>query len=534
MNTSSPPEKATLVALGWWAVLMAVVFLTWSRFAGAPVVDFTTDDWRMLELGRACTSFQDAIASMLRWPDRPFGTVALVYTFHVFDEWLMGYALVGLVSGALFLYFTMLVVLELTADRFVAYLSALLFALLPNLTETFQWATMVVYGPGYAAYPAAAWAALRYLRRGGTGWLVGSILLYAFAMGTYEVGIALAPVFAVFLLRRSRLRIASLVAGWGAVAVLYFAWKMSGCFGLVHDPLFPRREIVLGDIPWIWNTVDAARWWIGRHFWNCLLEGWKAFATMPERRQYLLLFGNLFLLVAALLTALRLKKDAPETPTAPAPYLPAEVVLFGLAWFILVQLVNLLSWSAGRLCLVPAVGAVLIIAYGLRRLSPSAWMPVLAVLGFLCLVANQGTSRQWEVAGQAHRCVFNYVRDHQSEWIEKKLIYFNTESLRLKQAGGLRADRPRDPRFWAYYGNATLFRGFVFNSIIKQLANGAPYPTVILDVEHEARIEADRALWSGWYNTSQHFETPLDQVFMVDCLAQSSYQSTRPSPATGE
>lgn len=524
MNTVSIQNKATLRAVGGWALIWSIVLLAWSRFAGAPVVDFITDDWRMLELGRACTSFTDALASILRWPDRPLGTVALVYTFHVFDEWLAGYAWVGFLSGVLFMLFTMKLVAELTERPFVVFTAGAFFALLPMLTETFQWPTMVVYGPGFAAYPAAAWAGLRYLRTGRPGWLGGSVALYMFAMGTYEVGVALAPVFLAFFWSQPRRRIMTLVSLWGGVAVLYMAWKLTGCFGLAHDPLFPRREITLDKVPWLWSTMEAARWWMGSHAWSTLLDGWKSFETLPDQRQRMLLAGNVLITAIVLGQAARLHRREPVTADPPPPYHPGELLLFSLMWFGALNAVNLVSWSAGRLCLVPSIGIALVVGLVLQRLPRTAWLPVAALLMFLMLAANQGTSRQWQEAGAAHRAIFNLLRDRKVEWQDKALVYFDTRTVRMKQTGGLRGDAPTDEAFWGYYGNATLFRGFVFTSMIKQLAAPHPYPQVILDVEHQAEIDVREARWTGWYDASEHHVTPRDQVFHVDCLTAAHYQ----------
>lgn len=521
---SSIPQR-----LGWGVVWACVVVLSWSRFAGAPLIDMTMDDWRMLELARETPGFQQAWSSIWRWPDRPFGTVALLYTFHAFQEWLPGYALMGWLSGVAFMLFSMLLAFELTGHAFKAFCVGLVFCLLPTLTETFQWATMITYCPGFACYPGAAWLGIRFLKTGRWYAFLASLILYAFALGTYEVGFALAPVFLSFAWSQQRGRIIGLVAGWGGIAAFYLMWKFTGCFGQCHDLLFPRRTIELSGINWLWSLWDTTSWWLGGNAWNAILQGWSGFADIPLARQRVLTMGNLALTGLSVLALIRLHRSSRgDEKEKPGTFCSFELILFSVSWFLLSQLANLVSWSAGRLCLVPSAGFGLLVAMAVDRLPSRAWAPLAAAVSLICLTANQGTSRQWETAGNAHRNLHHFLRDHQSLWREKDLIVFDSRMLRIKQSGGLRATPPEDPRYWAYHGNASLYRGFVLTSMVKQWTAPHDPPMVILDVEHGALVDAHGVTWSAWYNPNERRHTSLEEAFVIDLLAASHYR-----PATG-
>ncbi len=473
----------------------------------------------MLELGRACTSFADACATILRWPDRPFGTVALIYSFHRFDEWLPGYALLGFVSGALLMLFTAWMAAELTRSRIAMAVSATVIAVLPQLTETFQWPTMVAYGFGFAAYPAAGWAGLRFLRTGFWPWAVASGAFYLFGMGTYEVGLALPIAFAALWWSRSRTRIVVLAGVWGMIGALYLAWKLTSGFGFAHDLLFPVRKVDLSEGNLVWNAVEAARWWVGGHAWHTVMEGWKGFSALDPERQRGLVLGTLTVVTIWAACMRFLRESRTEQP---ASIHPAAMLSFSACWFAAGQILNLVSWSGGRLCVLPAVGLAIGAGYLASRLRTTTWMPAAVVVLALWITANQGTSRQWQIAGQSHRALLDHMRAERAEWTGKRLIYIDSRSLRSRQVTGMRMAEPLEQRYWAYWGNASLLRGFVMRSIVKLAADGGSIPETILDVEHGASVDDHLVRWTGWYNPGITYSAPRSEVYVVDFLAVAS------------
>lgn len=512
--------SSPLIPAGLWATsLFSAFVLGISRFAGAPMIDFCADDWRILDLARQYPTFFDAWAVVPRWPDRPFGTFALIYGFSQIGEELSGYAVLGFLFGVLFMFFTSLLAFELTGSRFCAYLTGIVFATLPTLTETFQWATMILYGLGFIAYPAAGWAALIWLRLLKIEWLIASTILFAFALGTYEVGLFLPVMFLALWKHVARGALVRAIVTWGLISLLYLAWKFTGAFGLSHDLLFPSRSIDWSQIHWRWNAFEAARWWIGGHFGDAVREGWNGFSCLPPHRQRILVVTNIILCAIVVALARRLRNSEINKP-GPTPYPAGATLAFTGLWFILGQALNLVSWSGPRLALVPSVGFAICVAWALRRIDPRIWSPAAVAILTLFLIANQGTSQQWLENSRFQRALFNSLKASKTEWDGKDLIVFDSARLRQKRLPGLSDEICNDPRLWAYYGNTVFLRGFVLRSMLNLITERPP--TAILDTEHKIEWARDRVRWSGWYETELTFETPIDRVHVIDLLAAGS------------
>ena len=58
---------------------------------------------------------------------------------------------------------------------------------------------------------------------------------------------------------------------------------------------------------------------------------------------------------------------------------PRQVIIWAVAWVLLAHSLNLVSWTAARLNLVPAFGMSLLLAVVISRIRPASALPVLAV-----------------------------------------------------------------------------------------------------------------------------------------------------------
>ncbi|MFH0908179.1 MAG: hypothetical protein V1929_05400 [bacterium] len=511
----SRPNKPSL---GFFlAIALLVQF--YSRFAGAPFVDFALDDWRLLELGRSCSGLGDAWAMVLRWPDRPVGTGLLLSTFHLFDDWTAGYAIFGIVCNSAMLALTMLLVYTLTGDTRECFLAGMVFALVPNLTESYQWATMIPYGPGFVAYVAAALCWLRFTRGKSPFNLVASALLFGVGLATYEVGVALPFVLLFLENRRSWRRAAVACATLVGVCLVYIAWRSTGGFGTANNLLFPHRAVGFGLSDVIWNAKEIVRWWVGGRMGDTILNGLAGFDTLPLHQQ------RMFALISILTTAgicVLITRSEPGNKT-PREAMPAgRVFLFALAWAAGTQVVSLVSWTGGRLNYLPAVGVAIGAAVLLNRIPARHWLVPAFPIILVCLAANQGTSAQWRDSASFQRNIFEYLARHERAWADRELVVFNTTQLCQRQAKHLVQPSLNDPSAWANYGNVGLMRGFALNSMLHLIRPGMTRPAGILDAEHGAHVEGDILAWHAWYDPRTQNRTALTNVFMVDCLAVGS------------
>ena len=72
---------------------------------------------------------------------------------------------------------------------------------------------------------------------------------------------------------------------------------------------------------------------------------------------------------------------------------------------------------------------------------------------------------------------------------------------------------------WGSYGNAVLMRGVFFKSMMDLVVPRRAADTILLDMEHGARIEGDELRWHGWYDPRVSHAAPLADVYRIDCAA---------------
>lgn len=511
-----------------WIVLFVVVLQLYSRFSGAPVADFVADSWSYLAWGQDHESYASIWQQALREPDRPLYSGVTISLFHLIGDNPAAFAILGAVLYSLIIVLIMGLVHELTADRRVVLLSGVLFALLPNLTESFHWAIIIAFSYVQLAYVGSAWLLVRFAKSGRRLDLLGSVLLYAVGAWTYEVGLGLPFVYLFVLWGRDDRRKLLGSLWFFAVLLLYLTWRLTGVFGYGQRMMYADANvhISLSFLLLRWNVIEAARWWIGSHMLSCIVNGLSGFRGLGCLTKLLLLVGNGAVLVSVVWALSRLFRGRSGPEVAAQPFKGWQVVCFAFGWALVGLAPSFLLYTAPRVLFFPAVGIVLFAAFLLAKWPVKAWLPVAAAIGLLCLFVNQGTAGQWKESGALSRNLYQFFQTHRDEWMNQEVIFFDTRPLR--ESVNVRIPRMGgdDPSSWAQYGNAPLIRGFVPFAMIDLINPAGPNPLCVLDVEHGARVEGNTLRWHERYNPDAPHETVLDRVFVVDGLAATACLAT--------
>jgi len=476
------------------------------------MVDFVIDDWRLWKIGLSFSSFSDAFMQMLNWPDRPLGTGIMMGTYYLLGDFIPGYVILESIYTTLFLLAGMWAVFVLTRDRLIVLVFGLAFSLLPNLTESFQWHTMPIsYGLGYTAYLITLGSWVCYLHRRHPGWLVLSVGSFAFALGSYEVGILMPAALLLLGRREDARRLGMAMAFFGLVIVFYLVWKFTDGMGTLDVRLFPHRDLSLNGPGLFWNAKELVRWWLGSRMLICLTNGLNGFLTLSASMIRMLAVGNLLMGLLALFILKSPRIQMAES--APAPFGKLQLIVFSLCWIFVTNVLTIFSWTAGRMNYLPAVGVSLLIALGYRwmkaRVSLSLFLLIL-----LCMMANQGTSVQWRDSGRFHRAIYEYLQENSDDWQKAQVVLFDTSGFRNRFTPGLLS---KAGSTWGSYGNAGLMRGVFFGSMMDLVAPDRSAQTVLLDMEHDAYVDGDMLHWHGWYDPSVMYSTSLTNVYWIDC-----------------
>ena len=193
-------------------------------------------------------------------------------------------------------------------------------------------------------------------------------------------------------------------------------------------------------------------------------------------------------------------------------------LVFAAAWTAASAAICLVSWGGGRLNFIPGLGFSLVVALLLSRIPSQKWLYAFSILFVLCLFANQGTARQWFESGTKQRNLFNYLSNHQEDWKTAEVVFLDTRSLRERQTRGL-GETTEAAETWAYFGNASLIRGFVPKSMLQLINPNGTNPVTVIDVECGAYItDAIRLNWHDRWDPANFHITPLTNVFMIDVL----------------
>ena len=507
--------------LGWGLVLFVLLLQFASRYLPSPAAVWVGDDWANAARSSFYASHAEAARVGLQDPNRPLSMAAVNVGYRVFGDRAWIWTLVSLAANSLLLLAILKMALELTGRRGIACAAGVVFALLPNLTETYHWSTQVLNEVtcGLVPYALSGWLWVAYLRRGG-GWrLALSALAYGVGLFSYEAGILLPAAYLVLLpWKKTPLKCMLRLAPIGAAGLLYLAWRGTNAFGLNqawHYP--PHMQMGPSLYGIVLNAWQLVQWWIGDRMVGSMLNGFEAFAAISLWTRRFLFAANVGVVVL-IGWGLRRLGAADRKENGGHPFSGVQVMLFGLVWTGAAMAISLVSYTAARLNVLPAIGISLLAALLLGRLPFRAWAPLLFVPTVLALVANQGTAENYRQAGRLCRGLYATLEATQDQWRDKEILLVDTRSLRQRQAPGV-APYNEDQRRWAQLGNAVLMRGFVPSGMVR-LITGQPYPAILVvhDVECGARIEGDQLLWHNRYNPDRPHANSMADVFVVDFL----------------
>ena len=508
--------------LGWGLVLLVLLLQFVSRYLPSPGAVWVADDWANAARSSFYASHAEAAWRGLQDPNRPLSMAAVEVGYRVFGERAWVWTLVSLAANSLLLLAILKLAFELTGRRGVAAAAGAVFALLPNLTETYHWSTQVLNEVtcGLVPYALSAWLWVAYLRRGG-GWrLAFSALAFGVGLFSYEAGILLPAAYLVLLpWKKTPLKSMLRIAPIGLAGLLYLAWRGTNAFGLNqawHYP--PHMQAGLSLYGVVVNAWQLVQWWIGDRLAGSMLNGFEAFASIPLWTRRFLFAANIGVVALIGWGLWRLRTGGLKEAGDP-PFSGWQSALFGLTWTGAAMAISLVSYTAPRLNVLPAIGISLLAALALEKWPFRVWAPLLFVPAVLALAANQGTAENYRQAGRMCRGLYATLEASQDQWRDKEILLVDTRSLRQRQTPGL-APYNEDQRMWAQCGNAIMLRGFVPNGMVRLITGqNNPDIQVLLDVEYGARIEGDRLIWHNRYDPAHPHTNALADVFVVDFFA---------------
>jgi hypothetical protein len=502
--------------VGLCAVLCVIQWV--ARYAAAPVADFTLDDWALLERAEAMHSWTDAFGMMIREPDRPVGAFLLAVVFRAFGEHLLWYHVLSMFMTSVAMLLVIGMVWHIFPNKKWIMAVGVLFGTFPNLTESYNWPTMIAYLPGIVAIPGSAYCFAVYLHGSRARYLFCSLLLFAIGLGTYEFGILLPLAYACLAYACHRpARSFRWILFYGAIILVYLVWRFTSGFGMAHGVLFESRSPSVSLYSLHYNARSIVSWWMGDHMLGALQSGLSGFLSLSlwERRIFYLVNVTLCGIVVYLWG--RFDKDA-EPDSFQAPRFVWGVVLFGVVWAVLAHAPSLVAWTAGRLNYIPAIGVAVMGGLCIAR-SSRAGLIVLIIAMYFGLLAGQGTARQWKDAGRMNRLLEQALRNEQQNWAKKEVVWLDTRSLRSRLSSHLNEKNPVQEKTWAYYGNAGLLRGFAPAAMVRRIRGKDDMPKVLLDVEHGALTVEGGLQWHDRYAPDgAHHITPMDEVYRIDVL----------------
>ena len=507
--------------LGWGLVLLVLLLQFVSRYLPSPGAVWVADDWANAARSSFYASHAEAAWRGLQDPNRPLSMAAVEVGYRVFGERAWVWTLVSLAANSLLLLAILKLAFELTGRRGVAAAAGAVFALLPNLTETYHWSTQVLNEVtcGLVPYALSAWLWVAYLRRGG-GWrLAFSALAFGVGLFSYEAGILLPAAYLVLLpWKKAPLKSMLRLAPVGLAGLLYLAWRGTNAFGLNqawHYP--PHMQAGLSLYGVVVNAWQLVQWWIGDRMAGSMLNGFEAFASIPLWTRRFLFAANIGVVALIGWGLWRLRTGGRKEAGDP-PFSGWQSALFGLTWTGAAMAISLVSYTAPRLNVLPAIGISLLAALALEKWPFRVWAPLLFVPAVLALAANQGKAENYRQAGRMCRGLYATLEASQDQWRDKEILLVDTRSLRQRQTPGL-GPTNEDERRWAQCGNAIMLRGFVPKAMVRRITGQQqPLTQVLLDVEYGARIEGDQLLWHNRYNPTRPHANSMAGVFVVDFL----------------
>jgi len=504
--------------LGFGIILFVLILQIVSRYLPNPLAVFVADDWANWARSSFYDSHWDALQTGLQDPNRPLSMAVVEVVFRIFGNQPVYWTILSVMANSFLLFCLMRMAWGLTGRKGVAVVAGVLFALFPNLTETYHWSTQILNEVTCALlfYGLSGWMWIDHVRCGG-GWrLVISVLAYLVALFSYEAGVLL-PAAYFFLLpwRASSVKSIFRLSPFGLVMLGYVAWRVTDAFGMNHSWHYPphmEAGISIGGI--IWNIQQLIQWWAGDNLFGSMLNGLQSFATLPSWiRRGLVAVNVLSVVIAGWFLRGAQQREAGHH----SKFTSIQVIMFSTTWICAAVSVPIMSYTAPRLNVLPALGIGLLGAYLLARWPVKIWGPWLMIPAVLAMTSNQGTSESYRQAGELNHRLFTHLTQSIDEWSQKEALLLDTQMIRQRLTTGLLSPASLDQSVWAEYRNALLLRGFVTRGMAQLILQNPTPPILVLhDVENGTRTEGEFLIWHERYNPGQPKKIGLQQIFVVD------------------
>ena len=515
-NETLETKKTRRTFLYVW--LATFVLLFWGHYGLTPVTDFVADDWCYMGANVHQTP-QEIIITTARDYYRPINIMVNRLLFHYPGDFPLFFSVLRVVMHGLILAAYLVLLRSIFRDDRALWIGGIFYALVPNTHEMFYWANMValLYYPFAMLASMALW--ISWCRNPGPGRLILSVLGYIAGILTYENCVTLCwmyPLAGILLAARKRVWFSLIFV---FLAVVYAAYRFTHGFGwgvaAVHGGGYFGEGQGFDLVGSLQSIRSVFSWWIGGLGAESFLGGFNSFALLKPKVQVLFVAISLMCLWGVWRCAKR------SWPCLVAGKDEGRRIIqggaFGLAWVVLAYAPHLLFAPASRHNIMPAFGVGMILVAVLLHFRPRISIGSIGALALVCLIANAGNGLAWREAGMFCRNLYRHLIRTQPEWSQKNLVVFDTESLRERQTPGVLAKRRDDMQTWALYRNAILMRGFVGTGMMNLCMKNPPRG--IQDTECEVSRQGAVVNWHDRYNPAAPHQTPLGDVYWINCLA---------------
>jgi hypothetical protein len=451
----------------------------------------------------------------------------LLSVFRLFGMNSSAFALLGHVTYALCAALLILLAYQMTGNKQTALLAVLFFALFPNMSEAYHWPNMIVINSLVISYLLSAWLWALFIQKRNSAYLVGSLIAFSIGLGSYEVGLFLPVAYAVLLEPRKGRAQWLWLLPFLVVDAFYLAWRFTNVFGLGTNIMYSTKQFGVEISPWLikHNFISLASWWLGRNMLASIQNGLAGWAQIPSAGRHMFAAAGLAVIALVAMYTRQLSREKPDSSSLSSRPSSNRVIVFGLVWAAATSLLCVVSYTAQRLNFLPGIGLALCLAAVVGRLKWRHWIGAFCLLAFVGLIANQGTAYTWKKCGILQQRLFEHLGQHQADWSAKQVILLDTQELRQESLEHSFLPAIDPPAEWAYYGNASLLRGLVPQAMVDMLtAHSGKQPMIALDMETDAQLVDGVLHWHERYDPSRRHSTPLDQVFVVDCLRVSAWE----------
>lgn len=487
--------------------LLVIVYLVMARFALAPMIDFTIDDWFLLSDTRN-VSYGEIMRTAGLDIYRPIGTGYYYTLARLIGDNPLYFTLYKLVISSAGALIVLVLSYMYTRNYATAVLATAIFSVLPNIHEPYGYGIQFA-GMTFRIFMVGSlvlWEV--YLRTPKLKYAVLAFLAFL-PMAGGETAVFMSPYFVcrTFFSRTDKKSLA-LSLLFPAVGVLYLVWRFTGGFGFGQHTFIDGQYFGASERS-IMHVIQCARrivsWWFGGLFLDTFVSGLASFRTLLPKFQ-IMLVAAVSGMTVILLFFLRSRPEAmPDKKPLPG-VMPSLLIFAALSYgpFLLFP-------AGARHNSYAAIALSILFAMLIMRKPTSERLLGIFVILLMMTLSSAGLAKNWRESGVFHRNTYEHLAATESEWAGSSYVLIDTGDLRQRLTPGLHAQATA----WDFFGGAGLPRGWVYWSMMR-LIRGESVPRVILDAESGAKWEGDTLHWHERFNASVPYETSRQDVYVLD------------------